>query len=209
MNNVVTTTTVSSNIDNQIVNDTTPSVQSATTQDTESTKETESTESQGAEIQSAENGSPEKQDIEKDTASQSTENQGAEKQGTENGAGSQSTEKGVDSQGTENGEEAPITNEIKVNLIGDGVVELKRLDGSVSGTVFGNKTNQTEKPSAMDIARQIASKQEVTDIPVKISAADLKKRRSSVPAPIGPIRQGWIFCDFRKKTFLEYLQKYR
>merc|ERR1739838_234200 len=50
-------------------------------------------------------------------------------------------------------------------------------------------TNQTKKPSAMDIAKQIANKQEV-DIPVKISAAELKKRRSSVPTPtkIGPIR---------------------
>ena len=176
----MTTTTVSSNIDNQIVNDTTSSVQGGTTHDTESKKEIET---QSTELET--------------TESQGAEIQGTEKQGIENGSPEkQSAEKCIETpenpdpikEDAEKSEEAPVTNEIKVNLIGDGVVELKRLDGSVSGTVFGNKTNQTEKPSAMDIAKQIANKQEV-DIPVKISAAELKKRRSSVPAPtIGPIR---------------------
>ena len=81
------------------------------------------------------------------------------------------------------GVQAPIINEIKVNLIGDGVVELKRIDGSVSGTVFGNKSNQTEKPSAMDIARQIAASKDESE-----KESHKKSRRASVASvlPVGP-----------------------
>lgn len=105
---------------------------------------------------------------------------------------------GGDKENEQHEQQAPIVNEIKVNVIGDGVVELKRIDGSVSGTVFGNKSNQTEKPSAMDIARQIA---ENKDEPT-VAAEHKKNRRAS--ASVLPISGPPVKPKFEKSKTLDH-----
>ena len=45
--------------------------------------------------------------------------------------------------------------QIEIEVLQEGIIKLNRMDGSVSGTLFGSPKDTTDKPSAMEIGKII------------------------------------------------------